>query len=119
MAPAESRSSPLDKQQPNPKSHGPQSLGGGHLGGEDALGVADAAAVQKLLILAEGNVGRNGIHVRGKDQIGRLAGRARIDIPARAAAGVLRRLRNGSLLYGPAAPDRNPAENRPPRPRGR
>ena len=90
LAPAESRSSPLHKQQPNPESRRPQRLGGGHLRGDDALGVADAAAIQKLVVLAEWDVGRNGVHVRGKHQIGRLARRARIDVPASSGVGALR-----------------------------
>ena len=92
-----------NKQQSNPKSHGTKCFGGRNLGGEDALGVADAAAVHKLRILAERNVGRNGVHVRGKDQIGSLAGHACVDVPARAAGGALGRLLYGGLLDFPAA----------------
>ena len=57
----------------------------------------------KLRVLAEGDVGRNGVHVRGKHQVGRLAGHAGIDIPARTGGGALGRLRHRRLFHCPAA----------------
>ena len=91
------------KQQPDPESRRAQRLGGGNLGGQNALGVANAAAVKKILVLAEGNVGRHSVHVRGKNQIGSFTFCAGVDVPARAAAGVLARLLDGALFDLPAA----------------
>ena len=93
-----------DKQQPNPKSCRAQRLGGCYLSGENALGVADAATIKEFSVFCEGDVRRHGVQVRGKDQIGRLSGNARIDVPARAGGQALRWLLYRRLFYLPSAP---------------
>ncbi len=79
-----------------------QRFGGGYLRGQDSLGIRDAAAIDKLRILAEWNVRRNGVHVRGKDQVRRLAGGSGVDVPARAGRGAFRWLRHRRLFDAPA-----------------
>jgi hypothetical protein len=47
-------------------------FGGGDLGGDDALGVAGAAAVEEVGVLAAGaEEGRDGVHVGGEDDVRR------------------------------------------------
>ncbi len=45
-------------------------FGGGDHGGDDALGVAGAAAVDVGSIFARGEEGRNGVHVSGEGDVG-------------------------------------------------
>ena len=52
-----------DEQQANPEACRAQSFGSRNLGGDDALGVGNAAAVHEFVVFAEGNVGRHGVHV--------------------------------------------------------
>ena len=91
------------KQQSNSKSLCAQGFCRCDLAGDNALRIRDSAAVHKVLILAEGDIGRDSVHVGGEDQIGRLPGHARVDVPARAASRALRRLSHGSLFDCPAA----------------
>src|SRR3954470_16676598 len=57
------------KQQPDPPlALTRQALGGCDHGGGQPLGVAAAAAVDRLAIFAEGNVRWDSVQVRGKDQ---------------------------------------------------
>jgi hypothetical protein len=60
-----------DEEQSNIFSFAAQALGGGDLRGDDSFGVACAAAVDSRLVFGGRDVGRNGIHVRGKPD-GRL-----------------------------------------------
>ncbi len=92
-----------DKQHANSVSHYPQKFGGGQLRGQNAFGVAYPAAIQKVFVLAELNVGRHGVHVRGKHHIRLLICLARIDVPALPGIGALRRLRNRCLFHRPTA----------------
>ena len=89
LAPAESRSSPLTKSRPTLKPSRAQGFGGGNLGGDDSFGVGNAAAVHEFSVFAEGDVGRDGVDVSGKDEVGSLAGDAGIDIPAGGGGGAL------------------------------
>jgi hypothetical protein len=73
------------------------------LGGDDAFGVGNSTSVHELRVLAERNVGRHGVHVRGEDQVRCLTGRAAVDVPASAAAGILVRLRNWGFFDVPTA----------------
>ncbi len=61
-------------------------LGGGDLGGDDALGVAGAAAIEELVVFVVGNVGRDGVHVGGEDDVGGDAGHGGVDVEALAVA---------------------------------
>ncbi len=82
LAPAESRSSPLTKSMPTREAAIAQGLCGRNLRGDDALGIADAAAVHIVSIFAERDVGRNGIKMSGEDEVGGFAGDRRVDVPA-------------------------------------
>ena len=58
-----------DKEQAHGIPSARKRFGGGDLGGDDPLGVADAAAVEEVGVFAEGEEGRNGIHMGGKNQV--------------------------------------------------
>ncbi len=59
-----------------------QAISGGDLRGDDALGVAGAAAVEVLVVFAAAEEGRHGVHVGGENDIGRDAGKRGVDVEA-------------------------------------
>ena len=113
LAPAESRSSPLTNSSPTRNPAARRASAAATCAAMNALGVGHAAAIEELGVLAEGNEGRNGVHVRGEDQVGRLAGGAGVDIPARAGGGALGGLRHRRLFHGPAAAGEESARKSP------
>src|SRR5271166_166492 len=81
-----------------------QSLGRSNLRGDDALGVARAASVDELIILARRNERRNCIGVRGEDDIRRLAGDVGIDVEPFAGAAAFTILLDWHGFNGKAPP---------------
>ena len=59
----------------------------GYLGGDDSFGVAGAAAVEVEVVFGTAEVGRNGVHVGGEDDVGRDAGYRGVDVEALVATG--------------------------------
>src|SRR5262249_57792601 len=49
-----------------------KTLAGGDLGGDDSFRVACTPTIDVLAVFRRGDEGRNGIHVSGEDQVGRL-----------------------------------------------
>ncbi len=78
-----------------------QPLGGGHLRGDNPLGVAGPPSIEEEIVLAAGDKRRHGIHVRGKHHIRPLA-IAGIQVEAWTAVAALRRLRNRRPFHGKA-----------------
>lgn len=56
-----------DEEKSNINSFAAETLRGGDLGGDDAFGVAGAAAVDASGVLGRWDEGRDGVHVRGED----------------------------------------------------
>lgn len=92
-----------DEEEADGQARGAEGLSGGYLGGDDALGIADAAAVEELGVFAKGDVGGDGVHVGGEDKVWGLARDAGVDVPAGAGVGGFMRLLDGSFFNGPAA----------------
>jgi hypothetical protein len=80
-----------------------QGFGGGNLGGHDALGVAHAAPVEEVVVFAQRDEGRDGVHVGGKDDVGGRAQGTGVDVPSRAGGGAVGGRRDGRLLHFPSA----------------
>ena len=91
-----------DKEEADFVALGTERFGSGHLGGEDSLGVGDAATVEVFRVFAGGDIGRYGVEVGGKDQVRRFTGGSGIDIRAVRLGCAFEGLLNGGLFDGPA-----------------
>lgn len=83
-----------------------EAVGGGDLGGDDPFGIAGSAAVKELIVFAEAEEGRDGVHMGGENYIGCDAGECGVDVEAvvgqvagARSGGVIRLLDQGAL-YG-------------------
>ena len=92
-----------DEEKTDAEAFGAEDLGGCYLGGGDAFGVTDAAAVEVFFVFTVGDVRRDGVDVGGEDEIRAAGFGAGIDVPARVVTVALDRLRDGGLFNGPAS----------------
>ena len=71
-----------DEEEANLDAGFAEAVGGGYLGGDDAFGVAGAAAVEVEVVFSGTEKWRHGVHVGGEDDVGRDAGECGVDVEA-------------------------------------